>query len=1345
MKQNVGLLTALAAVLAVFGITYLPRMGSQGSAQQEAKTKASAPAHNKAQQTRIPDPCRGIIDHISRLVANPDVPDSCKRERKQPVGHASDCVKFAIATAPDPITTHLQLMFDRNLEAMMQAAQDEGYSYDGSWLPWEENPAEYAQFVDQLLSREWREAQLEQPGVLVFRRGPSSACPEPYSRGLIVFVVGEEPTGGISDTQFQNGLDWISRLRVAKHDEPLPILGPTFSGSLLSLARNLTAKGKEKSVQKLGQFRVASGSVSSEPNYRWFKRFLCEQELGEFQTFLESDEVMLDRFLDYLERQGYHKDRVAYVSEDETAFGFDETPTVVSAASAASAGGSACGPASRQTQCSGPNCTRADSAKTGTSGKQAKARPSRSVSGRGSSGSPCPQSRCAPEPGAGDANASQQGAKGQSVPRRCFLNVLCGEPSSKLPDSGPTYLYYPRDISSLRLAYEQQSIFSAGKQSGNQGGPSTTLRGNVNEPEGTEHDTVRTYAGQLTPLAEEAVLLAMADVLAAKRIEFVVIRSTNTLDQLFLAQFLKRAYPSGRVVIDDADLLFRRGAEGSALRGAMTLSTYPLLTQAQSWTATLRAQPNGSFRTFGEDVSEGVYIATRSALNPGRRGGVPIHDYSPPGWLADWKWYRASHPPIWLSVIGHREFWPVAVLEPDPPGTNHKHSILPDLPYFGDSRGNVGEDEPLTIPGQMTFLLCLCAVWAGWHLACCSSGSYFGSSRVLSAFAPVPRKGHRQLVFLGSALLVIAAILLPGHCGLGSSAMALWRQGIIGLWSAWMLSAALEGCHANYALPPLRAKVSQKDLDPTFRHGIAALCFLVLMVLTAWYVIWSLACKLTPENSVPLFWRSLHPLSGVSPLLPQLLLLAGLYVWFWFNLRGAAMFAIDRPLLPNQADLGTMPPIFSRGWVRENIEKGLRALGWPYLKAFGIAFLAAWAVFGMSLHGIAVRSLGERPFGILIFFSVCVCIAIVLADTFQLLRAWLRLRELLLYLDLLPVRRTLSSLKGLAWGSLWKMSGNVIEERWRVLSRQAESMLHLANALSRQDPKEGQAGQGFATVVAKLKTTLALLTSLRESYGKGFQVAGPAVFQQAGLMHRILNYLKTPITGRGAAISLEGLRDFQRGMAACAGAVLVEVLIPAWRVETDSLILAERGGAEPGSESRSTGKEPGGLSPWNIPAVNVTRAELPALRIGPIDIEPAAARPNFMRAAEEFFVLPYLAFIRNILGRMRTIVLGSLCLFLATTLAVSSYPFDPLPVLGGLFLGVFLITGCVVVYVYAGMHRDATLSYITNTRPGELGGEFWLQVLAFGIGPLAGLLTTLFPSLTDFIAGWVQPSASAIK
>jgi len=142
---------------------------------------------------------------------------------------------------------------------------------------------------------------------------------------------------------------------------------------------------------------------------------------------------------------------------------------------------------------------------------------------------------------------------------------------------------------------------------------------------------------------------------------------------------------------------------------------------------------------------------------------------------------------------------------------------------------------------------------------------------------------------------------------------------------------------------------------------------------------------------------------------------------------------------------------------------------------------------------------------------------------------------------------------------------------------------------------------------------------------------------------------------------------------------------------------------------------------------------------------PHGAPPEYVSAAEEFVGLVCLGFIQNILGRIRTMVMGMLFLFVAAALSVASYPFDPRPVLGAMFLGVFVVLAIIVVSVYAQMHRDATLSNITNTNPGELGSDFWTKIIAVGAGPVLALLTAIFPQITTFVVSWLQPGVQAIK
>jgi hypothetical protein len=108
-------------------------------------------------------------------------------------------------------------------------------------------------------------------------------------------------------------------------------------------------------------------------------------------------------------------------------------------------------------------------------------------------------------------------------------------------------------------------------------------------------------------------------------------------------------------------------------------------------------------------------------------------------------------------------------------------------------------------------------------------------------------------------------------------------------------------------------------------------------------------------------------------------------------------------------------------------------------------------------------------------------------------------------------------------------------------------------------------------------------------------------------------------------------------------------------------------------------------------------------------------------------------------------VVTIMLLLLVSTVATSTYPFDPQQALSAVLIVLFVSVGAVIVRVYADMHRDSTLSHVTNTRPGELGTEFWFKIVGFGFAPLIGLLTRLFPGITDFVFSWLQPGIASLK
>jgi hypothetical protein len=203
-------------------------------------------------------------------------------------------------------------------------------------------------------------------------------------------------------------------------------------------------------------------------------------------------------------------------------------------------------------------------------------------------------------------------AYGSIVARRNFgsdpsyFSDSCGESALNI--------FYPRDISTLRAAYQSQSMFTSGSgETNSDNGPRKSLPTDLADPQGQQHDTVRRYAGNQTPLSQEAQLLGIVDVLRTHHAEYVVIRSSSTLDPLFLANFLRRDYPEGRILILNSDLLFQRGQDAMGLGWVMTLSTYPMFSRAREWTAFPFPGPH-SHRSFPENSTEGTYIASRLLL-----------------------------------------------------------------------------------------------------------------------------------------------------------------------------------------------------------------------------------------------------------------------------------------------------------------------------------------------------------------------------------------------------------------------------------------------------------------------------------------------------------------------------------------------------------------------------------------------------------------------------------------------------------------------------------------------------------------------------------------------------------
>jgi hypothetical protein len=130
---------------------------------------------------------------------------------------------------------------------------------------------------------------------------------------------------------------------------------------------------------------------------------------------------------------------------------------------------------------------------------------------------------------------------------------------------------------------------------------------------------------------------------------------------------------------------------------------------------------------------------------------------------------------------------------------------------------------------------------------------------------------------------------------------------------------------------------------------------------------------------------------------------------------------------------------------------------------------------------------------------------------------------------------------------------------------------------------------------------------------------------------------------------------------------------------------------------------------------------------------------------EQFVAFVYVNFIVTILLRMRTLIMNIAGIYICVLLSLSCYPFEPKVVLRPVLILSFFAIVALIGWVYAQMHRDATLSRLTDTTPGELGSDFYWKMAGFVILPLMSLLVSQFPDINNFLFSWIQPAFQSIS
>jgi hypothetical protein len=171
---------------------------------------------------------------------------------------AAESVQVLFATVPHPVETHLAAAFDHNVDALEDGLRDAGYLFDSSLIPWRAN-APRDDFDDDVKEKDSKDLEDKTPGILLFRSNRPHT--NAYADGMLVFLISEKPTQGISFPQVKTAWEILLEQKMQLQN-PVRILGPSFSGSfatLVSMAGFLKEKNKSNPI---AEFLIRSGGVT---------------------------------------------------------------------------------------------------------------------------------------------------------------------------------------------------------------------------------------------------------------------------------------------------------------------------------------------------------------------------------------------------------------------------------------------------------------------------------------------------------------------------------------------------------------------------------------------------------------------------------------------------------------------------------------------------------------------------------------------------------------------------------------------------------------------------------------------------------------------------------------------------------------------------------------------------------------------------------------------------------------------------------------------------------------------------------------------------------------------------
>jgi hypothetical protein len=471
-------------------------------------------------------------------------------------------IRSLIATLPDPKDSRLDHSFDRYLNAIQRAIDTAGYIFDRYWLPWDKSKI-VAPVISsanpQLMQTATR--YLQEPGVILYRGKKEKEL-------LLLFLVGETPTGGIHRVAFKNALTQVEQLsgwarsktNPSGSENALLILGPTFSGSYISLAILLHDWMGEHGPPEV---KIITGSATAIDQCDLLKRI--DKPGVSFKATVIGTSESRGRLYEYLTKLDDQYELKEKSSSGDKPKLRDGIPPIA----IISESGTVYGQQTREQPRQKPH-----------SSKRGKAQPDIN----------CPSSPSSPE-----------------LPVISF--------------TFPVHLSQLRVEAAKNATARKEVIAAPGASDPNLSLPMREA-GSPNSK-----DSVPLFS----PLETVTMELSLREMLATvhrERVRYVALSATDVQDRIFLVREIRKHCPNVTIFIRDNDLLYLHYESNFDFQGVQVISSYPLFGLNQLWTYPF-AKDHRRLQ-FSTHSSQGVYNATLELLGEQDQMleyGMPFHIY----------------------------------------------------------------------------------------------------------------------------------------------------------------------------------------------------------------------------------------------------------------------------------------------------------------------------------------------------------------------------------------------------------------------------------------------------------------------------------------------------------------------------------------------------------------------------------------------------------------------------------------------------------------------------------------------------------------------------------------------